>query len=164
MTSDNQHPPIWFPAWADTLKQLRLPPITHQQYRFALIQYLRFCKQSRQQATIGSAQEFIRTVEARRTLSVSMLQRWKDAINWFLTEGQKQPAGCSRVSARREFVVDRGTARSAVAATTTVVPAPAAADLGKTDWERKLIRVLRSRHYQWRTEQTYRGWGTRFAA
>jgi site-specific recombinase XerD len=36
--------------------------------------------------------------------------------------------------------------------------------LGKTDWERKLIRVLRSRHYQWRTEQTYRQWAWRFAA
>ncbi|MEI6083909.1 MAG: integron integrase, partial [Verrucomicrobiota bacterium] len=42
------------------------------------------------------------------------------------------------------------------------IPPPAAADLGKTEWETKLIRVLRSRHYQWRTEQTYRQWAWRF--
>jgi integron integrase len=36
-------------------------------------------------------------------------------------------------------------------------------DLGKTDWEKKLIRTLRSRHYQWRTEQTYRQWAWRFS-
>ena len=45
----------------------------------------------------------------------------------------------------------------------TDVPTLAAADLGKTDWERRLVQVLRSRHYQWRTEQTYRGWARRFA-
>jgi integron integrase len=35
--------------------------------------------------------------------------------------------------------------------------------MGKTDWERALVRELRMRHYQWRTEQTYRQWSWRFA-
>jgi integron integrase len=43
------------------------------------------------------------------------------------------------------------------------VPSFGAADLGKSDWERKLIRELRGRHYRWRTEQTYRQWAWRFA-
>lgn len=34
--------------------------------------------------------------------------------------------------------------------------------MGQTEWERLLIRELRSRNYRWRTEQTYRGWGGRF--
>lgn len=38
----------------------------------------------------------------------------------------------------------------------TDVPPLAVADLGKTNWERRLIEVLRTRHYQCRTEQTYR--------
>jgi len=45
----------------------------------------------------------------------------------------------------------------------TDIPSLASADLGKSDWEKILIRVLRSRHYQWRTEQTYRQWANRFA-
>ncbi|MCX7887856.1 MAG: integron integrase [Verrucomicrobiae bacterium] len=36
-------------------------------------------------------------------------------------------------------------------------------DLGKIDWERRLIQRVRTLHYQWRTEQTYRGWAWRFA-
>jgi site-specific recombinase XerD len=36
-------------------------------------------------------------------------------------------------------------------------------DLGETAWEQRLIRELRTRHYQWRTEQTYRMWASRFA-
>ncbi len=43
------------------------------------------------------------------------------------------------------------------------VPSLGQADLGRTDWEQRMIRRLRSLHYQWRTEQTYRGWAWRFA-
>jgi integron integrase len=39
----------------------------------------------------------------------------------------------------------------------------AATDLGGPEWERKLIRELRTRHYEWRTEQAYRMWARRFA-
>ncbi|MDD5141647.1 MAG: integron integrase [Verrucomicrobiales bacterium] len=39
----------------------------------------------------------------------------------------------------------------------------AADDLGGPAWERKLIQELRSRHYEWRTEQAYRAWARRFA-
>jgi hypothetical protein len=46
---------IWFPQWSDSLQQLRLPPIHRQQYRLALIRYLRFCKETRQQVTVNSA-------------------------------------------------------------------------------------------------------------
>jgi site-specific recombinase XerD len=39
----------------------------------------------------------------------------------------------------------------------------AATDLGGPEWEQKLIRELRWRHYEWRTEQAYRMWAGRFA-
>ena len=42
-------------------------------------------------------------------------------------------------------------------------PPLAATDLGGPEWERALIRVLRERHYEWRTEQAYRMWARRFA-
>jgi integron integrase len=41
-------------------------------------------------------------------------------------------------------------------------PPLAASDLGGPAWEQRLIRVLRERHYEWRTEQAYRMWGRRF--
>ena len=40
-------------------------------------------------------------------------------------------------------------------ATMTDVPPLATADLEETDGERRLIHVLRTRHYQWHTTQIY---------
>jgi len=42
-------------------------------------------------------------------------------------------------------------------------PPSAASDLGGPDWERDLIKACRERHFLWRTEETYRMWGSRFA-
>jgi integron integrase len=92
-------------------------------------------------------------MEEKRMLSNSMLAEWKAAIRWFFIEGQKQPPGATHRPALR---------RVAPSDVATDVPPPAAADLGKTEWERRLVRALRSRHYQWRTEQTYRQWAWRF--
>ena len=36
-------------------------------------------------------------------------------------------------------------------------------DLGKVDWERRLIERVRTLHLAWRTEQTYRDWNWRLA-
>ena len=41
-------------------------------------------------------------------------------------------------------------------------PPLAAGDTGGPVWEQRLIRVLRERHYEWRTEQAYRMWARRF--
>jgi integron integrase len=68
-------------------------------------------------------------------------------LNWFFQEAGKQG--------------DAGTA-STPEPVMTGVPTLGAADLGKTEWEQRLIRELRGRHYRWRTEQTYRGWSWRF--
>jgi len=152
---------VWFPQWSDSLQRLKLPPIHRQQYRLALIRYLRFCKETRQQATVDSARAFMDEIAAQRTLGATMLLRWKEAINWFFTEGRKRTGVRSQKSEFRRT----GRASGTDAATPgTDVPLPAGGDLGKAEWEKKLIRVLRSRHYQWRTEQTYRQWAWRFHA
>jgi len=155
--------PVWFPEWPDALRLLRLPPIRHQQYRLALIRYLKFCKETRQRATVDSARAFMETVHAQRMLSLSMLATWKEALNWFFTEGQKQngQVGTSRRLVRNDGN-ERARRRLAPTNTITAIPTQGDADLGETDWERKLIQVLRTRHYQWRTEQAYRAWAWRF--
>jgi integron integrase len=43
-------------------------------------------------------------------------------------------------------------------------PSVAAHDLGEEGWEQSLVREIRRRGFLWRTEQTYRAWGRRFAA
>ena len=43
------------------------------------------------------------------------------------------------------------------------VPSLGRADLGKSDWERRLIERVRLLHYSWRTEQSYRDWSWRFS-
>ena len=147
--SSHHHPPVWFVGWADALGQLRLPAGMRMQYRTALIQYLRYCKQTHQRATVDSARQFMVQIEAQRRLGVSMLDNWKKALNWFFDEASRQPPAVVHPERPADVMTD--------------VPSFGAADLGKTDWERKLIRELRGRHYRWRTEQTYRQWAGRFA-
>jgi integron integrase len=149
--------PVWFPAWPEALRQLRLPAIRNQQYRLALIRYLRFCKETRQRATVESARAFIESVQEQRMVSLSMLANWKEALNWFFKEAAKQPLGTA-------LRTDRSPQPRARAGNVmTDVPSRGAADMGKTAWERRLIEVLRTRHYQWRTELAYRQWASRFA-
>lgn len=153
---------VWFPQWAEEARQLRLPPVRRQQYRVGLIRYLRFCKETRQPVTIASARAFMEQTEAQRIIGRSMLATWKESLNRFFTEGRKQTGDRRPKTEDRRpsgMTGNRGTSGN----TMTDIPPLGGADLGKTDWERRLIRTLRSRHYQWRTEQTYRGWATRFA-
>ncbi len=140
-------PAVWFPQWAEVLGRVRLPALLRQQYRMAILEYLRFCKQRRQRATVDSARQFMGEMGQQRRLSLSHLTTWKAALNWFFKEAGNQK--------------DAGTA-STPGPVMTDVPTLGAADLGKTEWEQRLIRELRGRHYRWRTEQTYRGWAWRF--
>ncbi|MCG3148075.1 MAG: Tyrosine recombinase XerC [Verrucomicrobiae bacterium] len=156
MEKDKPAPPIWFPQWAERLPQLRLPALRQQQYRFALIQYLRFCKQTGQKATVNSARAFMQEVTDHRRLAVSQLATWREALNWFFREGGKQPIQPAPVRAAqpRRFIPKPDTLAD--------VPSLGAADTGTEEWERRVIQHLRTGHYRWRTEQAYRHWAGRF--
>ena len=116
-------------------------------------EYLAFCKQSRQRATVSSARNFMVQVEAKRRLGASQLATWKLALNWFFRAAKSSTA-------------DPGTAKTSQLATPCSrdkEPPLAAKDLGGPEWEQKLIRELRTRHYEWRTEQAYRMWARRYS-
>ncbi len=167
MTQEIHHPPVWFPGWADALRRVRLPALIRQQYQTALIQYLRFCKQSHQRATVDSARQFMHETESLRRLGLSQQQTWRDALNWFFEEAGRQTSeplvGTAVPAVRPQETTRRaGTARPTNPVMTDV-PTLGAADLGTTDWERRLVSELRGRHYSWRTEKTYREWAWRFA-
>ena len=76
---------VWFPLWVEALARLRLPQLRQRAYRQALVAYLRFCKVSRQRATVASARQFMTEVEAQRLLGASQRATWKEALNWFFT-------------------------------------------------------------------------------
>ena len=140
-------PAVWFPHWAEALERVRLPLLVRQQYRIAIVQYLRFCRQRRQRATVDSARHFMAEMVQHRRLSVSQQATWKAGLNWFFKEaGQPGSAGTAATAGP----------------VLTGVPTLGATDLGKTEWEQRLIGELRGGHYRCRTEQTYRGWAWRF--
>jgi hypothetical protein len=71
---------IWFPNWSEALQRFALRRIRRQQQRLAIIRYRRFCKESRQQATVVSAGAFMEAMEEKRMASQSMLAERKTAI------------------------------------------------------------------------------------
>jgi len=143
---------VWFPQWADVLAGVRLKDLERRAYRLAIVEYLSFCKRSRQRATVASARMFMAQVEGRRRLGKSQLAVWKGALNWFF-----QMAKTSRI--RPESAPADPPARPCA---WKKEPPLAASDTGGPVWERRLIRELRGRHYEWRTEQAYRMWCRRF--
>lgn len=144
---------IWFPKWAEALAQARLRDFEHQAYRLAIFEYLRFCKHSRQRASVSSARQFMQQVEDQCKVRVWQLPVWKSGLNWFF-QSAKSPLLNPPMLATNQIPkpITKGN-----------VPPLAARDLGGPPWEQKLIRELRSRHYEWRTEQAYRMWAKRFA-
>jgi integron integrase len=151
---------VWFPNWADVLATVRLKDLERRGYGLAIVGYLSFCKRARQRATVTSARLFMAEVEAQRRLSRSQLAVWKAALNWFFTASAPSggaPGGAPSLVAK--FQTDP-VAKPCVR---SKEPPLAATDLGGPEWERDLIRVLRERHYEWRSEQAYRMWARRFA-
>ena len=156
---------VWFPVWAEVLQQQeRLSPFQRQQYRRAIIDYLRFCKVSHQRATVDSARRFMREKEDQRQLTLAQVAKWKQALNWFFEAARQQPPPGSSPRAETASATSQPPVPARPAKGPTMdVPTLAAKDLGRTAWEQRLVRELRTRHYQWRTEKTYRMWASRFA-
>ena len=94
---------------------------------------------------MASARLFIQQVEAKHRLVASQLALWKAALNWFFRAAKSAPANLGTPCVR-----DRE-------------PPLAVTDLGGPEWEQKLIREIRTRRYEWRTEQVYRMWARRFS-
>ena len=199
---------VWFPQWAEALNRVQLKELERRAYYRAIVEYLRFCKQSRQRATVESARMFMEQVGQRQRLGVLQMATWKGALNWFFktagkfnrqpqsansepsfekdknltsprpspekdgsspqpSPGLRPPSPAPRArdilsGAEREKNLTATSQRGTPCAREKEPPL-AATDLGGPEWEKKLIRELRSRHYEWRTEQAYRMWARRFS-
>ena len=129
------------------LAQESLPLREQERHRHWIIRYLKFCKDTHAVVCRESAHTF----ENRPDLvSAPEAPDCTKALDWFFDCAQEQSA----ISIGSDLLS---------ATPSGNIPPPAKADLGNTEWERRLIERIRTRHLLWRTEQTYRGWAGRFA-
>lgn len=150
---------IWFRNWSDVLAHDELPPDVRQRYRFEIISYLKYCKDNHAGVCRSSARMFAATRGAENTPD-GVARR--EALNWFFKNAPQQQLArfsTAHLDAASKPADGDGGYRGPP---TADVPPPAATDLGSTDWERRLIERIRTRHLLWRTEQTYRAWAWRF--
>ena len=144
---------VWFPQWAQALEAAPVSDSVRVEYRRAIGYFLHFCKLSHQRATIDSAREFMQGAVSQRHLNLAQQDLWKAALNWFFQSSKSTSLNPPSTETRQ----------ISAPCSQDKVPPLAARDLGGPPWEQKLILVLRSRHYEWRTEQAYRMWARRFA-
>lgn len=138
----DERKPIAFPQWKTALT--KAPFSTAQRAVFAreIIGFLRHCKQRHAPATVALAKQFL------GEQSPGLSAQSRAALLWFFQASRQSHPQESSAPMR---------GRSAV-------PPPAAEDLGASGWEQELVRACRSRGFLWRTEETYRNWGRRFAS
>lgn len=161
----SERTPLQFPRWKEALAHAPIPPVTRERWRRALLSFLRHCKQTRSPATVALIRGYLATSRDAGA---------REALRWFYRHAEK--GGRADGAGRRSG--DGAGATPERGSTATLVrpkvgtrpggrsepPPVAAQDLGGADWERDLIRAARAKGFLWRTEETYRQWGARFAA
>ena len=141
--------PVSFGEWRAVLEgDVELDRQQKAEYRRGIGAYLGYLKESRQRATLATAKTFFDSGGG---------EDWaREGLRWFFRAAAKRGDGVVK-SSGRATKVELGH---------DLPPAqivPEKMDRGESEWERKLVARLRVMHYQWRTEQTYREWGRRFA-
>lgn len=160
MNQDKAEGRVWFPGWAEVLAQEPWPENQQEAYQGVVAWYLHECKERRWSVNLASARRFIETVERERQPPADPLAAWKEGLNWFFRQAARAGASPAAPGVWRP-PADAGTRNDGLVMSDG--PSLGGADLGRTDWEPRLIQQLRSRKRAWCTEQTYRGWAWRLA-
>jgi integron integrase len=137
------HTYVEFWDWASCLAKSGLPPQRQEGYVSHILSFLSDCKKRRAFATVEGAKDFVEAWEIK-TDKASPLCR--EALRWFVSTGRRSTTPPWRP-------------KNEAPASPTLSPT----DLGCEEWEIALIRACRERHFLWRTEESYRRWGHRFA-
>jgi len=137
--------PVAFPQWKSVLAAAPVDDGAKAAYSRGIIGFLRFCKEHHDPRNGGLGQSLSRTLPGkfeRRRSRRSKVVLPKNALK------ETRPlSGSASLPVRR----------------TSAGPPPARSDLGGASWEQTLVRACRERGFLWRTEETYRMWGQRFA-
>jgi integron integrase len=159
--------PVSFPAWKEVLASATVVPEAKSEYRREILAFLHHCKVRRAPATVMLAKEYLATRERQGASGARVALRWFfKAARGGVTDAKLQPVpdrphGTPPAPWRTDEA-GSGIRRPRPAERSQTAP-PAASDQGGADWERDLIKAARVRGFLWRTEETYRGWATRFA-
>ncbi len=151
---------VWFPEWRGVLAgDATLADGEKAEYEAWLIRYLAYLKREKRKACYQSGKLFLQSL----ALCPGEDAAPRAALRWFFLKAREQSSdefGYGRAGAFR-----RGRHLSADADVSFVAGqiVPEKADAGEAVWEVSLIERLRVKHYQWRTERTYRDWIWRFA-
>lgn len=128
--------PVDFPQWAEHLAASDLPEALRLGHAVTLRWYFGYCRRHHLPTSFDSARAFIADVQRERQPSAAQVEPWREALRWFFRQAREAA---------------RGDAPK---------PRPAAIPPGG-DWTEAVRRMLRLRHYSYRTEQTYLDWATR---
>jgi integron integrase len=185
---------IQFPEWKVALAQAELAPGERERFRRAILSFLKRCKDRRAPASVILIREHLaETVDpAARTALEWFWRAGRGAKSAGKNKGGAIGGGAKAdgaSNAERPTLNAEGSGEVRPVATKSAlavkaagpggpganlgpgptpgrqaIPPQAALDRGGADWERELIAASRSRGFLWRTEETYREWGRRFAA
>jgi integron integrase len=149
--------PIRFTGWNEALGRETFPQQQRDLFRDAIFRFLRYCKAAHTPASVALI----------RTYLASNKEADRAALRWFFQGSRRIPSAGDSAQAQvsgkaihQESSTDPTPRREALRST---VPPCAETDQGGADWERDLVKAVRTRGFLWRTEETYRGWAARFA-
>lgn len=139
----DEREPISFPGWKESLSGSALPLNVRRAYEGQILSFLRRCKQLRSPVSVAMIKSYLADDPRQDT------SERREALRWFFKAARVIPGGASPKNHPAKIQGGRSE------------PSIAAADRGKTPWEETLIQAIRSRHFLWRTEETYRRWAWR---
>lgn len=169
---------VSFPDWKEALGRTRWDAGAQFKVRESIFAFLRWCKARRTFVCVATAKIYVEEVTSRGD------DPDRPALRWFFEEGSKNrlasghgsagdvTAAKLRSSQPESNSVGDGSSQDAKAESRILLPGAqirkepihGARDVGESDWERRLVRAIRSRGFSWRTEETYRQWAKRFSA
>src|SRR6266487_6972098 len=136
---------IHFPNWDAVLERAKLPDRLKRTFQITIRWYLSFCRRSRAGVNHESARGFIGWAQQEKRPEAWQVEQWKEAIRWFYRAAKSAQA------------VELGPGQ----AIPQVLVSPGA--IGTPAWKSAFLKVVRRRHYSYRTEQSYLVWLERFA-
>ena len=143
---------VHFPNWRSELVK-QVPPEKRRAYSEAITKFLYWLRQNGRAATLDVFREHVRWKKSYLPQDRFGIRR--EALLWYYREGMRatEPEP-TRHQPRQP--VQRRVARD--------IPLDGSQDLGRTPWEKALVRRLREKELALRTEHTYRSWCRRFMA
>ena len=141
--------PVFFPRWREVLhndKRLSAQEVqSHERHIFSYLKYLKAC---RRLATVASVLDHLQALPEDET----QVNQARAALRWFFRSAAQQASG--------------NEAQPLSDSTAPVTSAPGtrneSVDDGTRPWDQRMVAVLRIRHMQLRTEESYMGWARRF--